>query len=77
MKETRVYLYSQTVTYNGKMRTPVVTVIDSSGTKLIYVTDYTVDEPDGRTNAGTYIYTITGMDNYIGTVQKVFTILSE
>ena len=74
LKKAGASLYSHTVTYNGKMRTPVVTVKNSSGAKLVSGIDYTVDEPGGRTDAGLYTYTITGNGNYTGTIQKIFTI---
>lgn len=61
-------------TYNGSALTPVVTVQDGN-TTLTEGTDYTV-EYSNNTDAGTSAKaTITGKGNYIGTVEKTFTIV--
>ena len=74
LDESRITLYAATVKYNGKQRFPVVTVKNAAGEKLIENTDYTVEVPEGRTEVGEYIYKITGIGLYTGTVEKVFTI---
>ena len=59
-------------TYDGKAKTPTVTV--KNGTKtLTKGTDYTVAYKN-NTNAGTATVTITGKGSYKGTITKTFTI---
>ena len=61
-------------TYNGSALTPVVTIKDGE-TPLTENSDYTITLPEGGcVNAGDYTVTITGKDNYTGTVEKTFTI---
>ena len=74
LSASRVTLYSETVTYNGKVRTPAVTVKNAAGDMLENGKDYKVTVPGGRVNRGEYIYVIAGIGNYSGTIQKVFTI---
>ena len=74
VKESDITLYSQTVTYNGKMRTPSITVKTPWGATLTQGTHYTVVIPEGRTDPGTYVYEFTFKGNFTGTVNKVFTI---
>lgn len=69
-----VALSTEKKTYDGKTVTPKVTVTDDYGNKLTEGTDYTVEVPSGRTNAGTYTYKITFKGNYKGTAQKKLTI---
>ncbi len=69
-----IKLSSTKVTYNGKVRTPSVIVTDSSGTKLVKDTDYTVDYEGGRKNPGVYIITVTFMGEYEGEEELEFTI---
>ena len=59
-------------TYTGSAIEPEITVTDGEKT-LILGTDYTVSYSD-NTNVGTAKATITGIGNYIGTVEKTFTI---
>ena len=59
--------------YNGKAKTPGVTVKDGSVT-LKKDKDYTVTYPSGRKNVGSYKVTITLKGNYSGTASKAFTI---
>ena len=56
------------------MRTPGVTVKDSSGKTLVNGTDYTATYPSGRTALGTYTVTITMKGNYSGTKTLTFKI---
>ena len=67
-------LSATSVTYNGKVRTPTVTVKDSAGNVLKKDTDYTVTYADGRKNVGTYNVKITMKGNYTGTKTLSFKI---
>ena len=60
-------------TYNGKVKTPSVTVKDSKG-KKISSKYYTVTYSKGRKYVGKYTVTIKFKGNYSGTVKKTFTI---
>ncbi|MCC8073996.1 MAG: leucine-rich repeat protein, partial [Clostridiales bacterium] len=75
-KISSVTLSSTSYTYDGTVKSPTVTVKDSSGNKLTANTDYTVTVPSGRKNAGTYTYKIVFKGNYSGTVTKTMTINS-
>ena len=61
--------------YNGKTRTPAVTVQDSEGNTLVKGTDYTVKYASGRTKPGIYNVTITLQGEYEGKKTLSFTIL--
>ncbi len=61
-------------TYDGKVKTPNVTVKNASGTKLTKNTHYTVTYASGRKNVGTYKITIKGKGNYTGTKTLTFKI---
>lgn len=61
-------------TYNGKKRTPTVTVKDSAGNKLIEGRDYTVSYADGRKNPGVYAIKVTLQGEYDGSNTLKFTI---
>ncbi len=61
-------------TYNGKTRTPSVTVKDSEGNDLIVDRDYTITYPDGRKNPGVYKIKVTLQGEYEGTKTLNFTI---
>ncbi|MCR5793822.1 MAG: leucine-rich repeat protein [Solobacterium sp.] len=69
-----VTLTTTEYTYNGKARTPGVTVMDGS-TKLVKDTDYTVTYASGRTKVGTYNVTVKLKGNYSGKKTVQFTIL--
>jgi len=78
-KKTTVY-YPKTIklsatsyTYNGKTKTPTVTVKGSNG-KTISKSYYTVKYASGRKNVGKYKVTITFKGNYSGTKTLYFTI---
>ena len=73
-KVSNVKLSSTSYTYNGKTKTPSVTVKDSKGRKLKNGTDYTVKYSSGRKNAGRYAVKVTFKGNYSGTVKKTFKI---
>lgn len=79
-KTTTIY-YPKTITlsatsytYNGKTKTPSVTVKDSKGNTLKKDTDYTVKYESGRKVPGKYTVTITFKGNYTGTKKLYFTI---
>ncbi len=67
-------LSATTYTYDGKVKTPSVTVKNASGTKLTKNTHYTVTYASGRKNVGTYKVTIKGKGNYTGTKTLTFKI---
>lgn len=69
-----IKLSTATCTYNGKTRSPSVTVKDSKGKTLVNGTDYTVTAPSGRKNPGVYNYVVTFKGNYTGTKTLAFTI---
>lgn len=71
-----IKLSTTTYTYNGKKKTPSVTVTDSGGTRLKLGTDYTVKySSSSRTSIGTYTVTITFIKDIKGSVKKTFTII--
>jgi hypothetical protein len=57
-------LSTTSYTYDGKVKTPSITVKDSAGKTLKKNTDYTVTYASGRKNVGTYKVTIKGKGNY-------------
>lgn len=61
-------------TYNGKKRTPSVTVKDSEGNELIKDRDYTVTYAEGRKKPGTYAIKVTLQGEYEGSKTLTFTI---
>ena len=69
-----VTLSDTTYTYNGKVRTPEVTVTDRNGNALTEGTDYKVTMAAGRINVGQYSVSVTFQGNYSGTYQTTFTI---
>ena len=69
LQEDMVEIAPVTAIYNGSEQKPTVTVDG-----LTEGTDYTVSMPDDMTNAGEKIITVTGINNYCGTVTKTFTI---
>lgn len=69
-----VKLSRTSYTYNGEVKTPSVTVMDSKGKTLKKGTDYTVTYDAGRKKPGTYKVKITFKGNYSGTSVVNFTI---
>lgn len=65
-KVSNVKLSSTSYTYNGKTKTPSVTVKDSKGRKLKNGTDYTVKYSSGRKKVGRYAVKVTFKGNYTG-----------
>ena len=68
-----ITLAATELTYNGKVRTPGVTVKDSKGNKLGSAS-YTVTYASGRKAVGSYNVKISFKGNYSGTFTKSFTI---
>jgi len=62
-------------TYDGKTKTPTVTVVDDNNKKLVEGEDYTVKYPSGRKSIGQYTVKITFKNKYSGEVSKTFTIV--
>lgn len=73
-KASNVKLSATSYTYNGKVKTPSVTVEDSNGKALYKGTDYDVTYSSGRKNVGKYAVNITFKGNYSGTMTLYFTI---
>ncbi len=69
-----VKLSATSYTYNGKAKTPTVTLKDSAGNTLKKGTDYTVAYASGRKNVGKYKVTIKLKGNYSGTKTLYFKI---
>ena len=67
-------LSATSYTYDGKVKTPTVTVSNSYGTKLTGGTHYSVSYASGRKNVGTYKVTVTMKGNYTGTKTLTFKI---
>ena len=67
-------LSGTTYTYNGKAKTPSVTVKDAAGKVLKKGTDYVVTYSSGRKKVGTYKVKITFKGNYSGTKTLTFKI---
>ena len=66
-KASSIKLSATSYTYNGKVKTPAVTVKDSKGKTLKKNTDYTVSYASGRKYVGKYAVKITFKGNYSGT----------
>ncbi len=73
-KVSTVKLSTTKYTYDGKVKSPTLTVKDSAGKALVKGTDYTVTTPSGRKNVGKYTYKITFKGNYSGTKSLSFVI---
>lgn len=71
---TNIKLSATSYTYDGKVKTPTLTIKDVNGTKLKKGTDYTVSYAKGRKNVGSYKVTITFKGKYSGKVTKTFKI---
>ena len=74
-KASSCKLSATSFTYDGKVKTPSVTVKTSKGTTLKNGTDYTLTYSSGRKNAGKYAVKITFKGNYSGTKMLYFYIL--
>ena len=69
-----VKLGATSYTYDGKVKTPTVTVKNAAGKVLKKNTDYTVTYATGRKNVGTYKVTVKFKGNYTGTKTASFVI---
>ena len=74
ISDCKVKLSATVFTYDGKVKTPTVTVTNPNGTKLSRDTHYTVSYASGRKNVGTYKVTVTMKGNYKGTKTLTFKI---
>lgn len=74
-KVSGIRLSASTYTYNGKTRTPGVTVTDAKGKKLTLNKDYNLTYAKGRKNVGKYSVKVTLKGNYAGSKTLYFTIL--
>ena len=74
-KASSCKLSATSFTYDGKVKTPSVTVKTSKGTTLKNGTDYTLTYSSGRKNAGKHAVKITFKGNYSGTKMLYFYIL--
>ena len=74
-KASSCKLSATSFTYDGKVKTPSVTVKTSKGTTLKNGTDYTLTYSSGRKNTGKYAVKITFKGNYSGTKMLYFYIL--
>ena len=70
----KVTLSSTSYTYDGKVKTPTVTVKDSKGKTLKKNVDYTISYAKGRKNVGKYAVKINFIGNYGGNKTVYFTI---
>lgn len=61
--------------YDGKTKTPSLTVKDSKGNKLVKGTDYTISVASARKNVGKYTVTVKFKGNYSGEKKLYFYIL--
>lgn len=65
-----VKLSTTKYTYDGKVKSPTLTVKNSDGKALVKGTDYTVTVPSGRKNVGKYTYKVTFKGKYAGNTAK-------
>ena len=72
---SNVNLSKTSYTYNGKLRKPAVSIIDTQGSSLMDGRDYRVSYPDITTQAGIYQVKIDFIGNYYGSVNKQFKVL--
>ena len=70
-----VKLSATSFTYNGKKKTPSITVKNASGTALVKDVDYSVSYGDNCKKIGTHKVKITGLNGYSGSVSKSFTVV--
>ena len=69
-----IKLSTEKCTYNGKKRTPTVTVKDVEGNDLVEGVDFEVEYAAGRKNVGEYKITVNFIGNYEGQKELTFTI---
>lgn len=73
-KPRKLTLNKTDFSYDGKVKTPSVTVKDSQGNSLRKGTDYQIKYPKGRKNPGVYSVAIVLRGNYSGKMTGSFTI---
>ena len=73
-KISSVCLSTVNYTYNGRVKTPSVTVKDSKGKALKNGTDYKISYPKGMKNVGKYTVKVTLKDNYSGSKSMTYNI---
>lgn len=74
-KTSTVKLGATKYTYDGKVKSPSLTVKNADGKTLVKGTDYTVSVPKGRKAVGKYTYKVTFKGKYSGTKSVSFTIV--
>jgi len=72
LKIRKVVLSKTLLTYNGKVQKPSVKVYDENGTRI--TEGFKVSYPSGCKNLGSYKVTVTGTENYKGTVTASYVI---
>ncbi|MGO5478695.1 hypothetical protein ACTQVS_00835 [Anaerovoracaceae bacterium HCP3S3_H6] len=70
---TDVYLSASKYTYNGKVHTPRVEVYGEDDDE-VPTDQYKVTYSSGRKNLGSYTVTVTGINDYEGTIKKTYVI---
>ena len=73
-KISSVNLSTVNYTYNGRVKTPSVTVKDSKGKALKNGTDYKISYPKGMKNVGKYTVKVTLKGNYSGSKSMTYNI---
>jgi hypothetical protein len=76
IEKAEVTLSKTSYTYNGKAKKPTVKSVKVEGVELQSGTDYTVSYKNNK-NIGTATVTITGKENYTGTVTQTFEITAK
>ena len=74
VSKCKVSLSGASLTYNGAVRKPAVTVKNQNGVTLTNGASYTVTYASGRKNVGTYKVTVKMKGNYTGSKTLTFTI---
>ena len=70
-------LYPAEGTYNGSRQTAGAIVKNMLGETLTEGVDYTLTVPSGRTNVGSYTYTVTGKGQYKGSFSLTYLIIAQ
>ena len=70
---TKVVLNNSNFVYDGKVKTPTVTVTSADG-KIVDSANYDISYANGRKDAGTYDVKVTFKGNYTGSLTTKFTI---
>ena len=75
ISKCKVVISKTSYSYDGKIKTPTVTIKNQSGGKLTNGLSYTVTYSSGRKNVGTYKVTVKLKGNYSGTKTLTFNII--